>query len=268
MDTQPEQAVFFARIEPLLAWDKPCDRIYFGHEFCQRLLPDPDVLLKAANRAREIGKPFTFVTPFVTNAGLRRVATLFQALAKSELPYPPEIVVNDWGVLRMLNREFPDWPTALGRLLVRQKRGPRLMRVKDRMPAPAMDHLMRSASDAPHLRGFLAGLSVRRLELDNLLQGIRREDGALPASLYHPYAYVSTTRLCLLMRGDRPDKNSRSLGRCSKECGRYDVTLTHHEMPVPLLLKGNAYFFRNDTMPENLAQLGVDRLVLQPEPPF
>lgn len=263
-----EQAVFFARLEPLLEWHGECDRIYFGHEFCQRLLPTPESLLKAAERAAALKKHFTFVTPFVTDAGLRRVSELLAALAGAGLPEPPEITVNDWGVLRLLHRQYPQWPAALGRLLSRQKKGPRIMNIKDRMPASALDHLMRANVDVPHISEFLRGMSVRRVELDNLLQGLRRAEGALPASLYYPYAYISTTRLCLLMAGDRPDKNFRSIGCCSQECLRYDVTLVHQQMPAPLLLKGNTYFFRNDSLPSNLEELGIDRLVFQPELPF
>jgi len=113
---------------------------------------------------------------------------------------------------------------------------------------------------------FLQTCGVERVELDNLLQGIAR-NGGLQASLYYPFGYITTTRLCLLMEGDRPDKNLRSIGRCHRECLKYDVTLRHEDMPVPLHLKGNTQFFRNDTLPKNLAALSITRLVQIPELP-
>ena len=114
--------------------------------------------------------------------------------------------------------------------------------------------------------GRLREWGVRRVELDNLLQGIRREQG-LPASLYHPFVYVTTTRLCLLAGITRPRKNLRSMGPCALECRRFDATLRHPDMPAPLLLKGNTQFVRNDRLPENLQELQVTRLVHQPELP-
>jgi len=259
-----EKAVLFNSLETLINRREACDRVYFGHEFCQRKLPTNQDLDKAMAWAENRKSAFSLLTPFVTDAGLTQVQSLIERLSSKSAALSPEVIVNDWGVLRWTHRTFPEIPLALGRLLTKQKRGPRILQIAERLPEAAMDHFMRSNVDVPHFAEFLAGMSVKRVELDNLLQGIRR-NGGLPASLYYPYAYISTTRLCLLMNGDRADKNPRSIGRCSRECRMYDVTLTHHNMPTPLSLKGNAYFFKNDRLPDNLENLGINRLVLASE---
>lgn len=261
-----EKAVFYTRLDDLLASEEPCDRLYFGHEFCQRLLPSPEELLRAAARAVERNVGFTVVTPFVTNAGLKLVRELMAALLERAWNDRTEIVVNDWGVLRDLRRTRPNAAIALGRLLTKQKRGPRLLRIAEKMPEAAMSHFRRSNCDVPHVVEFLKTMSVARVELDNLLQGMRR-NGGLPGSLYHPYGYITTTRLCLLAGGDRPGKNLRSLGTCAQECRNYAVTLRHEDMPVPLLVKGNTQFYRNDRLPDDLAALNIDRLVYTPAIP-
>ena len=261
-----EKAVYYTRPEDVLDSGETCDRIYFGHEFCQRLLPSPEDLCRAASHAEDRGLGFTFVTPFVTNAGLKRVGELTCAVLDRMQDRGMEVVVNDWGVLHFLRREHPDVTLVLGRLLTKQKRGPRLLRIAGRMPEAAVDHFRRSNADVPHVTEFLKRMSVGRVELDNLLQGIRRNDG-LPASLYHPYGYISTTRLCLMMRGDRPGKNLRSLGVCGRECRHYDVTLRHRDMPADILLKGNTQFFRNDEFPDDLDSLNINRLVYTPALP-
>jgi hypothetical protein len=260
-----EQAVMFSRLEALQAWTDTCDRIYFGHEFCQRLVPSIDHTRQAAACAAERGWTFSLVTPFVTNAGLRVVQKRIEALL-TEAPKGLEIIVNDFGVLNWLHREHPSIPIALGRLLTKQKRGPRILRIVERLPKAAKAHFQRSNIDASHLTLFLKEMGVERIELDNILQGIQR-DGGMQASLYYPYAYVSTTRLCLLMNGEQPDKNLRSISTCHKECQRYDVTLSHTDMPVPLQLRGNTQFFRNDTLPKDLAALNITRLVHEPHLP-
>ena len=262
MTRTTEQAVMFSHLDALRRWGKPCERIYFGHEFCQRLFPSPEQVLQAAEISAAKERTFTLVTPFVTNAGLQVVQSSVDALLKNA-PEGVEIVVNDLGVLNWLHREHPSVTLVLGRLLTKQKRGPRILRIVDRLPAKAREHFERSNIDATHLSAFFKSMGVQRIELDNLLQGIRRE-GGIQASLYYPYAYVSTTRLCLLMDGERTDKNLRSIGRCHKECQRYNVTLTHADMPVPLHLHGNTQFFKNEKLPKNLAGLNITRLVYQP----
>lgn len=261
-----ERATYFTKIDDLIAFASPCDRIYYGHEFCQRLLPSEADLRRAMDTAAERNRGFTFVTPFVTNAGMKRVKELVAVLAARTSEHNDEIVVNDFGVLHFLQREHPDIPLLLGRLLTKQKRGPRLLRIAARMPKAAVTHFQRANVDVPHTTAFLRTMGIQRVELDNLLQGIRRGNG-LPASLYYPYGYISTTRLCLMMNGDRPGKNLRSLGTCRQECRHYDVTLRHDDMPVDIHLKGNTQFFRNDTLPDDLAALNIDRLVHTPSLP-
>ena len=75
-----EKAVYYTRLKDLLASQEECDRLYFGHEFCQRLLPKAEELHRAAGHAEENGLAFTFMTPFVTNAGMKLVRELTAAL--------------------------------------------------------------------------------------------------------------------------------------------------------------------------------------------
>ena len=260
----PEKAVLFASLDKLIHHRESCDRFYFGQEFCQRLFPTAEAVRKAVAHARECNVNFTLVTPFATNAGVIRVQAAVEAAAGAP---GLEVVVNDWGVLRLIHREYPTVPLALGRLLTKQKRGPQLLTIEDKLPETALDHFRRSNADVPHVREFLQAQGVVRLELDNLLQGMARAQG-LPASLYHPYGYITATRLCLLAEGAKPGKNLRSIGRCSRECALYEVTLTHGDMPVPIHLRGNAQFYRKDSLPNDLDALNVTRLVYEPQIPI
>jgi hypothetical protein len=259
-----ERAVLVNNVDKLTQYGEPFDRLYFGHEFCQRLFPTADQIKQAHEAATSRGKAFTVVTPFVTNAGLALLRKRLQPLLSNGAADSIEIVVNDWGVLNWLHREHPTVPLALGRLLTKQKRGPQIMNMVDRLPAPAVAHFQCSNVDIPHVQRFLESKGVKRVELDNLLQGMVR-NGGLAASLYYPYAYISTTRLCLLVDGDRPGKNFRSIAKCSHECMHYKVTLRHEDMPVPVVLKGNTQYFRNDKLPPNLEKLNITRLVHVPE---
>jgi hypothetical protein len=121
--------------------------------------------------------------------------------------------------------------------------------------------------DVPVYAAFLQEQGVARLELDNLLHGMVRES-PLPASLYYPWGYISTTRMCLVNSCDSRRAPMRAIFPCRRECRTYSFRLTHEDMPVPVYLSGNTQFYRNDVIPESLADLGVDRLVYEPEAPL
>jgi hypothetical protein len=126
----------------------------------------------------------------------------------------------------------------------------------------------------PIVRRFLNGLGVRRIELDWPLQGLdvdlRFPDAPLAGSLYTPWVYVTTTRLCLTNSCDRPDMVDRvGIFPCDRECRRYTFRLDHPTVPAQLVVKGNTQFYLNRAIPpeRELEARGIDRLVHEPEVP-
>lgn len=256
-----EKAALISNLDNLSLITPQNQRLYFGPEFCQYLLPSPSELKKALNFAQKKNLSFTLVTPFVTDEGLKKLIPLWEVLKDWG---KTEVVVNDWGVISFLQENYPEFSLVLGRLLSRQKRGPRLLNIKDRIPREMWDHFQRSYLDLPLVQNFLSQMGIQRVELDNLLQGIKRKP-KIPASLYYPYAYVTTTRMCLTNACDQRTQPLRSIFPCRKECRIYTFKLTHRNMPVPLFIKGNTQFFRNEPLPSNLSELGIDRLVQEVE---
>lgn len=256
-----ERAALISNLESLPLITPQHERLYFGPEFCQHLLPSSSELKEALNFARKKRLSFTLVTPFVTDEGLKKLIPLWEVLKGWG---KTEVVVNDWGVLSFLRENYPEFPLVLGRLLSKQKRGPRLLNIKDKIPREMWDHFQRSYLDLPLVQNFLSQRNIHRVELDNLLQGIKR-DPKIPASLYYPYAYVTTTRMCLTNACDQRTQPLRSIFPCHKECSIYTFKLTHKDMPVILFIKGNTQFFKNEEIPSNLSLLGIDRLVHEVE---
>jgi hypothetical protein len=287
-----EKALFLSQE----ALDRPLpegyDRVYFGSEFCERRIPSLPALEALVRRTHDADMRFTLVTPYVTDEGLDRVEELCRAL--SGQAGACEVVVNDWGVLRLLHERFPSLEPVLGRLLVKQKRCPTLARVLKRAPAammrhadpehsdrvlvmqvklpPAMDEYYRgsNAGSVPVLQKCLSGMGVRRIELDNPLHGVKVSlgQGVRAASLYVPFVYVSTTFYCPSAGCDGPQSTMRKRRPCSQQCARYVFSLEHASFPLPLLLRGNTHFYRNDSVDESrIARMGVDRLVYASAPP-
>lgn len=262
-----EQALFIAKTDNLKYFEPEYSRIYFGQEFCERLLPTTVQVKKVLNFASSKGLGFSLVTPYVTEKGLEKVGRLLEVLA--EIKPDAEVVFNDYGVLHLMKQRFPKFEPVLGRLLNRTKRGPRLMTVIDKLPETTVSYFRDANLNVPALNKFYASIGVKRVELDNLLQGIGFNLERWQGSLYLPYAYVTTTRLCLANGCDDPAKEMRiGIFPCQHECQKYTFHLKNPVMPVVLERKGNAIFFRNDCVPGDIEARGIDRLVIEPEIPI
>jgi hypothetical protein len=261
-----EQALFISRTANLRYWDSSYDRLYFGNEFCERLIPSSEELTAMVAFAGEKTAAFTFVTPYVTEAGLRRLEPLFRNLSETGTA---EVVFNDWGVLRVLRARYQSLTPVMGRLLNKMKRGPRLMAVIDKLPESTVEYFRNSSFTVPRYQQYLGSLGVRRVELDNLLQGIDLPLPNLEVSLYTPFAYVTTTRLCLMNGCDDPaHEDLVGIYPCKKECQKYTLGMTSEIMPVMLIRKGNTIFFENPALPLDLDTAGISRLINQPEIPI
>jgi hypothetical protein len=100
---------------------RPVGRLHVGNEFCERLIPSPTLMKRAIALADAAGLALTLATPSVPDAGLARLRQLFRLL-----PEGSEAVVNDYGVLRLLAREFPALEPVAGRQLCKMIKDPRL----------------------------------------------------------------------------------------------------------------------------------------------
>lgn len=260
-----EKALFISREENLKYLTDDFQRVYFGDEFCDRLIPSKKELETVMTETAARSLPLTFVTPYVTEAGLEKLTMLFPLL-----PDKTEVVVNDWGVLRVLNSRFPELVPVLGRLMTKLKRGPRIANFLDSLPRASVDHLRRTNLGVPVYSRFLTGNRIFRAEIDNPVQGLNLSDvpEQIKLSLYIPFAYVSTTRFCLTANCDVPEKKGIiGVFPCARECRKYTFYLDNPVMKKMLIRRGNTIFYQNTQIPEGIDDFNIDRVVVQPEVP-
>ena len=280
-----EKAIYISNLKNLKYFQKSrYQRIYWGVEFCQNLIPtlaDTEKALKVIKKDR---LKFTFVTPFVTEWGLKRLSEIFLWFKKRETSC--EVVVNDWGILEYLHSEFKGYfELSLGRLLVRQQRDPTMKRVVEKQlpfAVKAKDGKIRiivhkvpdkqyqagiraSYVNSPFLAGFLSKFGIKRVELNNLIQGLNLEGIKFKKSIYTPFVNISTGRFCPME--SRFQKIYR-INVCRKECQRYYDILRNRAIPKMIYKRGNTTFYRNPLSSALLQECGVDRVVFQPELPF
>jgi len=265
-----ERALFIAKPGNLHYFTSQLTRLYFGSEFCERLIPSSHEIKEVLRYVHERQINFSLVTPYVTNEGLRQWKKIIEIVA-AEHP-ESEIVFNDWGIFRTIGTISAGLEPVLGRLLTKIKRGPRLMNVMDRLPPDAKRYFQSTNLSVTSYRNFLLSRGIKRAELDYPLQNITLEDtGAeIHLSLYIPFVYVTTTRFCLTASCDIPElKGMIGIFPCKKECQKYTFTLDNPVMPTTLIRKGNTIFYRNEKIPtgDELRQKKIDRLVIQPEIP-
>ena len=260
-----EKALFISRKENLKYLTDEFQRVYYGDEFCDRLIPSETELKEVMDEVKEKGLSFTFVTPYVTEAGLNKLIKLF-----SVLPEKTEVVVNDWGAFRVIKERFSGLVPVLGRLMVKLKRGPRIAGFLDSLPREAVDHLKRTNLGVPVYSKFLTDNNISRAEIDNPLQGFDLSDvpKEIKLSLYIPFAYVTTTRFCLTANCDDADKKGIiGVFPCGKECRKYTFYLDNPVMNKMLIRRGNTIFYQNTQIPEKIDEFNIDRVVVQPEVP-
>jgi len=257
---------------------KDISRLYFGNEFCENLIPDANVLKGWYVFAEKKKKKFTFVTPFVTDAGLDKLGILFSFLNQQK---DVEVVFNDWGIFYLLKNNFKNLTPVLGRLLTKQRRDPRMLKIfldkqsqvvinaKSRKiikvpkkgPPTLFEHHQASVINAPVFQKFLLSERIKRVEIDNLIWKMNIDvPQAIGVSVYFPYGYITTGRMCW--------KLCLSYAPCKKECKKHFFRLMHKSLPVPFYAKGNTVFYKSSRLDfESLQHLKNLRIVYQAELP-
>ena len=264
-----EQSLYISKITNLKYWDQDFNRLYFGMEFCERLLPSLSQLKKALDFVQKNNAGFTLLTPYVTNSGLQKVEKLITTLLTSKPD--SEIVFNDWGVFHLIKEYHSPLKPVLGRLLNKMKRGPRIVNIKEKIPAASNEYFMTPNLSIPEISDFLITHNIQRVEFDNLLQGLNLNgiNNNLHLSLYLPFAYVTTTRFCLMASINHPEELKIGVLPCKKECQQYAFSLFNPVMTTPLIRKGNTIFFSNEQIPNELIrEKKIDRIVVEPEMPL
>ena len=257
------------------------ERIYFGHETCEHLLPSNSQALDFVERALDLPKTkISLVTPFLSQQGLRNTQALIDCLLVRLEDL--EVVCSDWGLVYHLGTHRLATP-VLGRVLAAQATDPRIHRIynhgrsatADRkirhtdgpscvlnphLPPIALQNHYRSVwMDKPEAIDFLSQYNINRCELNNVAQGVELFLPGLRYTLHVSEILVAVMRRC-------PGKNENFNLEPDCPCGHLPssgkrIDWNHSTLPHDLFRQDNALYYRNDDLPKNLAALPVDRIV-------
>ena len=248
-------------------------RLYFGQEFCEKLIASQSDLKKIVEKTLERKLDLTLVTAYVTEEGLEKTKDLLEYIAK--LGIECEVVVNDWGVLHMV-QNFPQLKPVLGRLLNKIPRDPRIRRKKTDAPEKN-ETLMNCSLFTPQMKTLLKRYKVSRIELDYPPYGWDQDVGTwgYDVSVYLPYGYIATGRICLIGSwGLKPEDNFTASGPCSGLCRKHYIEMTEFNTDdspdIHILNKGNTIFYLLEKYLEaavdNISRSQVSRIIYQNMP--
>lgn len=251
--------------------------IYFGQETCENLIPSPRHIKEALAFCKENEYQFTFVTPYVGPKGMERLRKHFEYLDQ-EAP-DAEVVVNDYGVLHLLDTEFKNLTPVMGRLLNKMKRDPRfsmsefdianieiknLKKVEDNQK----EGMKASSYELPVYQEFLKVKGVERVGIDTLsipLDGKTIKKWGFPVDLYWPWTYITSSRSCAIAAHTQPGKETHPTSEpCKMQCRKFEFTFRSDKRMLPSVFRGNATWMNTRSLYEDYFKQGFDRLVFEP----
>jgi hypothetical protein len=248
------------------------ERVYFGQETCENLIPTIDEVQSALDYCKKEEIELTFVTPYVGPKKIEDLKKIFEYLSsKGETN---EVVVNDFGTLHLVTSQYKNLKPSLGRLLIKMKRDPRFslsgydiekseLKNFKKVEKNQSDALQESSLDFPVYQQLLKDLNVQRLGVDSVPQGINPKaikKWGFPVDLYWPWVYITSGRNCSVAAYTQPGKSYP----CEFQCKLFEFKFASDKKMLPSVQRGNAVWMNAESLYEGLFQTGFSRLIYQP----
>jgi hypothetical protein len=226
--------------------DQSSLRLYIGDEFCAHRLPRLDELDALCQSVKGENRGLTFLTPPLTDDGMDRCCPLFDVLKAMDIR--TEVVVNDWGLLLFLKEKYPMFELSVGRLLNKGFKDPRLMNPDEasKFSAETAELFNTCTFDSNEFLAKMLELNVTRLERDLLPFGEPeiKHRGGLQTSVYFPFGYITTGRVCWMKSFDTSTGRKFSISNgCRHACNKISLKLNHAKIDLQLFQAGNTVFY-------------------------
>lgn len=249
-----EKTIYITNTHNLKYYSSKFQRIYFGNEFCQNLIPTPEEIKEVLNFVNKHNIKFSLLTCQVDDFFLKKFLAILPFLRNKD-----EIILNDWGIFNIIKRKF-----------------------KNLLPGCILGKFLNNNINInqPYCQKFLRkqGLSLisrRRLEIENIT--LRScpvnnwkyiTNSQFKISLYYPYSYLTTGRYCPTAYCGRGDYQEQILD-CQKECQKYTFYANFLNFRnKKIILKGNTWFIKQGLSSYINQFPNIDRLVYMPTIPL
>lgn len=250
--------------------DKGIEYVYFGNEFCEYKIPTIDQLKRMLDICKTDGILCVLVTPVVSDYGINKLSDLIDCLINNSITIP--VVINDMGVFELIKRKKYSGECIVGRILEKSNHDCRASREEfDNYYGENGKKFAKTPGIiSDYSKMIFDGYGVDRYEFDLPKVGFE-----LPIhgnySLYWPYSYLTTGRVCMFRSLDLSGRDKFLVGDvgCGKLCTKYKVEkrkpingyLPEKKAEMFLFQKGNTVYFINDDVDLNLEYF--NRLIIQ-----
>lgn len=256
-----EKVALVDRMDKLRDLENKYDRIYYGNEFCDQLLPSTSELDSVLRFCQKRSLKTSVVMPYFNQENSEQVNCVLKYLWENHPGI--EVVINDYGALYLLYQRYQSLRIILGRIFSRQKRGT-MVKCSEELGLgqedtknPADDsYFEESILQNRYALEYLKSIGVERLGIDNIFN-IPNINTDILVDLYFPYIFITTSNYCLFYSyGNQINERVRP-HNCKRFCQKTNV----REMDLNgkiMYLKGNTQFGYNGHIPEDKK---INRLV-------
>lgn len=276
--------------------------IYYGSDNCEYLVPTKIEIEKAIEKFITFNKvfsphkvrSFTLVTPYVWDKMLDRLEEWLAYLNDLKIKNPIEVVVNDYGVLRLLNKKYTNLKPIFWRVihkilktplidtfwyeahpaweLIKNKSEQEKLRLRDEIVKWQIRFYNSSEVSLDIYRNFLQKYSVDRVALDFMEKREKLFDNSrfwdIWVDLYYPWALIFTWRLCDTSAIENPSRWMYATDDiCPRTCNRYDINYKIKTVGYKMIQRWNAGYrseINLDFLKEDFVKNKNNRFIFSP----
>ncbi len=229
-----------ANFANLIPW---CDsftlnKIRIGNEFCERLFPSVNDVMKTVDLAGRLHLDPVLVLANLTDRGQEKARRILAALSK-----PIEIIANDWGTAILVAEHFPRHTLSAGRLLCKHLKEARISTPKEMPPA---NWPVTSA----HFVRILNKLGIKRAEVELAPHTSVPTEMApeIAITLHLNRGYSAKSHVCRVGSTRLPNEKKFVPGHlCRRECLDYETNVSKLQYPkengLGIFQRGNTWFY-------------------------
>ena len=244
---------------------KNISRLYIGNEFCHNLFPNLELLkkllMKACKEKLDITLAFTYLREELIEKTKTIIEEVYLFCKENEIKI--EVVVNDWGIIKLFDMKNEYFDFNLGILLNKRKKDPRM--VYKNVSDNKRELFEINNLNSQFFIDYLGSLNINRFEFESVGYKIKLPIGS--HSLQLPFYQTNTSQYCTLYAScNNYYRGKQSLvNNCPLYCNRYAFLYPKH---LSLFGIYNSLFgFDKNILIDNdlfnyYINNGIDRIVL------
>ena len=252
-------------LENHMLFKKNIERLYIGNEFCHNLFPSINDLIKMLEKAKEESLNVTLCFTYIRECYIQKTKDIIEEVYDwcKINNFKIEIVINDWGMLKLLKSKENYFTLCLGNLLNKRKKDPRYIYKNGYEKNKEL--LSLNSLNNKKFREFLKDNNIERYEYESCNYKIAMPEGK--HSLHFPFYMTNSSQYCPLyaMCTTMNRGNQKLVKVCPKYCREYVFLYPKH---LKMIGKYNSLFAFDDTLLKDKDVLeyyinnNINRLVL------